>query len=187
MSSKDAALVADATTPLLSRPSVNSPLPPPSYQYDAMLNTLTVEDKETIREMVAKDLVARAREDIERREGYRHVADTTETLGKFLAGITSILAFSATAFPEQNKILSFSAGIVGTIGVALSGWSQYAAKESAERLTRLNSILKGIGLSPVPADPDSTNEVSGTTTTQSREVPTTTVINDPPDSTQPIV
>jgi hypothetical protein len=180
MSSNDAA-VADATTPLLSRPTVNTP---PPYQYDAILNTLTPEDRETIRKLVANDLVARARENIDRREGYRHVADTTEVLGKFLAGITSILAFSATAFPEQSKILSFSAGIVGTVGVVLSGWSQYAAKESSERLTRLNAILKGIGLSPVPADPD-TNEVAHTA--QSKEVPTTTAANCSPDSTQQIV
>jgi hypothetical protein len=146
-----------APTLVLSRnPDSNySNIRPP--QYEAMLNTLTQEDKENIRKMVAKDLVNRAEMDVEKRRWYRHVADTTETLGKFLAGLTSILAFSATAFQAQSKILSFLAGIVGTVGVVLSGWSQYASKESDERLSRLNVILRSLGLSPVPADPDTNN------------------------------
>ncbi len=65
---------------------------------------------------MAKDLVARAKENIDGEEGYRHVADTTKVLGKFLPGITLILAFLAMAYPDQRKILSFSAGIVGTVG-----------------------------------------------------------------------
>jgi hypothetical protein len=140
---------AHATTPLLSRPSVTN-----LYHYDTILNTLTTDDREAIRKMVAENLVARAEEDIKKSNLYRHLADTTEVSAKFFAGITSILAFSATAFPDQNKILSFTAGIVGTVGVVLSGWSQYASKESNERLNRLNAILKGIGLSPISPDPD---------------------------------
>ncbi len=62
---------------------------------------------------MVKDLVARAKENIDGQEGYRHVADTTEVLGKFLPGI---LPFLAMAYPDQRKILSFSAGIVGTVG-----------------------------------------------------------------------
>jgi hypothetical protein len=147
---------AAATTPLLPNNSDKTTATTTAYQYDAIINTLTEEDRESIREMVAKDLVRRAAEDISRRSRYRHIADTTELFGKILAGLTSILAFSATAFPDKNRMLSFLAGIVGTVGVVLSGWSHYASKESDERLTRLNVILKGLGLSPVPADSDST-------------------------------
>lgn len=140
---------ANSTTPLLSRSSVTT-----LYQYDTILNALSTDDREAIRKMVADNLVSRAKEDIKKSNMYRHLADTTEVFAKFFAGFTSILAFSATAFPDQNKILSFTAGIVGTVGVVLSGWSQYASRESNERLNRLNAILKGIGLSPVPPYPD---------------------------------
>lgn len=173
--------VADAATPLLSRPSVTC-----INRYDTILNTLTTDDSEAIRKMVAEHLVACAEKDIKKRNMYRHLADTTETFAKCLAGITSILAFSATAFPEQNKILSFSAGIVGAVGVVLSGWSQYASKESNERLNRLNSILKGIGLSPVPPDPDSgEGSPSSLDTTQAPTAPSAVLPVVPEQATTP--
>lgn len=114
-----------------------------------MWNTLTENDRESIRKMVAKDLVFRAREDIKRRNRYRHMADTSEVCGKVLAGLCSILAFSAYDFPDQNRMLSFLAGIVGAVGVGCSGWAHYASTESDERLNHLTVILKDVGLSPV--------------------------------------
>ncbi len=71
--------------------------------------------------------------------------------------------------------------------MVLSGWSQYAAKESAEWLIRLNANLKGIGLSPAPADPDS---IEGPLTVEgsSQQLPTTTTaIKNPLGSTQSII
>lgn len=69
-------------------------------------------------------------------------------------GTSSILAFSATTFPHQNRFLSFLAGIFGTAGLALSGWSQYSSNESHERIERLQAILLNLGLNTIPVDPD---------------------------------
>jgi hypothetical protein len=143
---------AVSTTPLLSSN-------PDRTQYDAIWNTLTENDRESIRKMVAKDLVFHAGEDIHQRNRYRRMADTAEVCAKVLAGLCSILAFSASAFPDQNRMLSFLAGIVGTVGVVCSGWAHYASGESDERLNRLNVILKGVGLSPLPGDSESKAEV----------------------------
>mmetsp|Transcript_24601 Transcript_24601/g.35287 ORF Transcript_24601/g.35287 Transcript_24601/m.35287 type:complete len:168 (+) Transcript_24601:224-727(+) len=121
-------------------------------------STLTLTDIEEIRKDVAKDLVRRAKNDIKERAGFRGVADRMETGARVMAGLTSVLAFTGSAYTEYGQLFSFLAGIVGTVGVVMSGWSHYASAESNERLDRLNEILKSVGINPVPADPESAQD-----------------------------
>eukprot|EP00590_Aulacoseira_subarctica_P001766 CAMPEP_0172428396 /NCGR_PEP_ID=MMETSP1064-20121228/46165_1 /TAXON_ID=202472 /ORGANISM="Aulacoseira subarctica , Strain CCAP 1002/5" /LENGTH=189 /DNA_ID=CAMNT_0013173153 /DNA_START=52 /DNA_END=621 /DNA_ORIENTATION=- len=116
--------------------------------------TLATADIEEIRVDVAKDLVIRAKDDIKMRAVFRAVADQTETHARIMNGLASVLAFTASSYQQYGRLLSFLAGIVGTIGVVLTGWSHYASAESNERLDRLNVILKSVGINTVPMDPE---------------------------------
>lgn len=153
--------MSELTTPLLApnRPN-NAPQEGLAAGNDAAAASVfapnshlaTAAQKEEIKEVVGNDLVSRVRENVRGRRMYRRMADTAEVLSKLFTGATSILAFSAAAFPGQNRLLSFLAGIFGTVGIALAGWSQYSSNESNERLSRLQTILKSLGLGDLPAD-----------------------------------
>lgn len=45
--------------------------------------------------------------------------------------------------------------------MVLSGWSHYASAESNERLDRLNTILKSVGINLVPPDTEGGQDHSG--------------------------
>jgi hypothetical protein len=111
------------------------------------MEVLSDEDKEVIRKSVADDTVHRALLAIKERHGLRVTSDILEVTGKLLAGITTVLTFTSSSFFERNTtICSFCAGIIGTIGVAVTGWSYYFDMESKERQDRLNVILLEAGL-----------------------------------------
>lgn len=113
------------------------------------MDVLSDSDKDYIRKSVADDTVHRALLAIKERHELRRTSDILEVTGKILAGLTTILTFTSSSFVEKNTTMcSFAAGIIGTIGVALTGWSYYFDMESKERQDRLNVILKEAGLRP---------------------------------------
>lgn len=120
--------------------------------------TLTPADIEEIRVDVAKDVVTRAKDDIKMRAVFRAIADKTESAARIMNGLASVLAFTASSYKQYGRLLSFLAGIVGTAGVILTGWSHYASAESNERLDRLNIILKSVGINLVPVDPEGSGD-----------------------------
>jgi len=74
-------------------------------------STLTLVDIEEIRKDVAKDLVYRAKSDLKERAVFRGIADRTETGARVLAGLTSVLAFTGSAYTEYGQLFSFLAGM----------------------------------------------------------------------------
>lgn len=113
------------------------------------MDVLSDSDKDYIRKSVADDTVHRALHAIKERHELRRTSDILEVTGKVLAGLTTILTFTSSSFVEKNTTMcSFAAGIIGIVGVALSGWSYYFDMESKERQDRLNVILKEAGLRP---------------------------------------
>ena len=116
--------------------------------HDGGLEALTSQDIETIRVALAEDNVYCATVNLKRRENFTHIADTTELLSVIFAGITSVLAFTATAnqVAHESRIISYVAGLCGVIGISLSTFSSYAAREADERLARVNVILKDAGI-----------------------------------------
>jgi len=112
------------------------------------MEALTSQDIETIRLALAEDNVFRATVNLKRRETFTHIADRTELLSVVFAGITSVLAFTSTANQGEvaSRIISYVAGFCGVIGISLSTFSSYAAREADERLARVNVILKDAGI-----------------------------------------
>jgi len=113
------------------------------------MEVLSDSDKDYIRKSVADDTVHRALYAIKERHDLRRTSDILEVTGKILAGLTTVLTFTSSSFIEKNTtVCSFAAGIIGTVGVALTGWSYYFDMESKECQERLNVILKEAGLRP---------------------------------------
>lgn len=138
-------------------------------RYGTMLSTLSAADIEEIRKAVAADVVFRAKDDIRKRAMFQSIADRTETAATILYGLSSILAFTATAYVEYGKLFSFLSGVVAMAGVVVSSWSRDATAESNERVSRLNAILTSLGMDTVPIDAEEvgdekTNVVSSTVT-----------------------
>lgn len=84
------------------------------------------------------------------RKQWKRISDVCEAGSKVLAGVSSILAFSSGVY--ALKALAFASGCAGTVGIVLSVYSGYAAGESKERTTRLNTILKQLDIEPMPTD-----------------------------------
>lgn len=101
-----------------------------------------------IKDVVAPTYVEEARQMIRGRGYWRRVGDGCESVSRVLAGIASVLAFSATSF--DHKYLAFAAGCANTVGLVVLLFSNYAHKESRERTTQLNTILQAVGVTPMP-------------------------------------
>lgn len=86
------------------------------------------------------------------RTRWKRISDICESLGKCLSGVGSVLAFAASA--EQNvkhaDILAFTSGTVGTTALVLLMYAAYASRESRQRTTEGNELLKSIGVTPMP-------------------------------------
>ena len=76
-----------------------------------------------------------------------------ETAGKITSAAGVVLAFASgsdIADPSQSQILGFAAGAVGTSGLVLSGFANFARTQSVERSDALNTILKDAKLKEIP-------------------------------------
>lgn len=86
------------------------------------------------------------------RQRWKKVGDSFEAVSKGLTGISAVLAFAASAVDsiKTADILSFTSGTIGTMGLVLLTYATYASKESRQRTTELNTLLRTIGVTPVP-------------------------------------
>ena len=76
-----------------------------------------------------------------------------ETAGKAASAAGVILAFASgsdIASQSQSQILGFTAGAVGTTGIVLSGFANFARNQSIERGDALNAILSNAKLKEIP-------------------------------------
>lgn len=63
------------------------------------------------------------------KEQWGRIAQWTEIIGKASQGISTVLAYSAGFFKEQNLILSFAAGATGTFAMVLIQYSVFAKRK----------------------------------------------------------
>lgn len=103
-----------------------------------------------------KLLVPEYERDVRTLVGGRHVwktvHDTVEIVSKVVAGVASILAFAASSVKNSQltDILSFSAGCTGTLALVMTVFANYSRNQSRERTKELNTVLKFIGVTPMP-------------------------------------
>ena len=116
-----------------------------------------------IRDIVAATYKSEVRSSLRWRDIWKKFGDSCEAIAKGLTGVSSVLAFASSAIRDTKTadILSFCSGSVGTIGLVLLTYSNYAIKESKERTEELNVILDRIGVTPMP---DINAQDSGPTT-----------------------
>eukprot|EP00590_Aulacoseira_subarctica_P011965 CAMPEP_0172434412 /NCGR_PEP_ID=MMETSP1064-20121228/70616_1 /TAXON_ID=202472 /ORGANISM="Aulacoseira subarctica , Strain CCAP 1002/5" /LENGTH=123 /DNA_ID=CAMNT_0013182627 /DNA_START=162 /DNA_END=533 /DNA_ORIENTATION=- len=110
------------------------------------MEVLTDDDREKIRQSVAEDKVHRALEAIQERHLLRLASDRMDLAGKLLACLTTVFTFTASSWSGRETMFSFIAGVIGTIGVTISGWSYSLNSECTDRRERLNVILAAAGL-----------------------------------------
>jgi hypothetical protein len=86
------------------------------------------------------------------RRSWRRWSNGLEASSKVLSGVSTILAFAASAIPGQSLTdwVAFSAGCCGTVSLVLAGFSVFSSKASSERTRELNVILGMMGVTPVP-------------------------------------
>jgi hypothetical protein len=66
------------------------------------------------------------------------------TSSTILIGLSSLLSFSSSSFPDAN--MGFYAGSVGIIAVLLKEFSSYANSQDHLKTVEMNEILKNIGI-----------------------------------------
>lgn len=86
------------------------------------------------------------------RDIWKRFGDSCEAISKGLTGVSAVLAFASSAIRDTRTadILSFTSGSIGTIGLVLLTYSNYAIKESRERTQELNTLLDRLGVTPLP-------------------------------------
>ena len=72
-----------------------------------------------------------------------------EAIAMACMSVSSILSFAAGYYVSQQWI-SFLAGTIGTLSLAILRYSTYAKSESRERTKDLNAILERVNISPMP-------------------------------------
>ena len=105
-----------------------------------------------VRDIVATAIVSEVRGMVRWRDRWKVLADAAEAVAKGLTGVCSVLAFAASAVrdPRVADWLSFSSGAVGTLGLVLLTYANYASRESKQRTSELNGVLRAVGVTPVP-------------------------------------
>jgi len=87
------------------------------------------------------------------RKWWLRASTVLETCGKMASAAGVVLAFASgsdIADPSQSQILGFTAGAVGTSGMVLSGFANFARNQSIERSDALNTILKDAKIKEIP-------------------------------------
>ncbi len=111
---------------------------------DKEYNTLRARIQLRINETYNHDI----EENISERSRCRKLGHICEGISQILALGGTILAFAAGFY--DNKTLSFIAGSLGSLSLATTKTAAFALKESNERTTALNTILKKIHITGIP-------------------------------------
>lgn len=89
------------------------------------------------------------------RHRWKSSRDLFEATAKVVSGFASVAAFTASSIPVTDngdtvKWVAFGAGCLGTLSLTLLLFANYSAKESRERTTELNALLRMAGITPMP-------------------------------------
>uniref|UniRef100_A0A6G6AAN0 Uncharacterized protein n=1 Tax=Borely moumouvirus TaxID=2712067 RepID=A0A6G6AAN0_9VIRU len=104
--------------------------------------------KEIIRKEVEKTYQNDIKYNLRSKSRWKFIGDFVEALSELCLLASTILAFSAGFY--DYMLLSYLAGLMGTISLALIGFSNYAVKESRERTKQVNILLDKIGSETIP-------------------------------------
>lgn len=104
--------------------------------------------KEIIRKEVEKTYQNDIKYNLRSKSRWKFIGDFVEALSELCLLASTILAFSAGFY--NYMLLSYLAGLMGTISLALIGFSNYAVKESRERTKQVNILLDKIGSETIP-------------------------------------
>ena len=75
------------------------------------------------------------------RSRWSTIGNVTEVLGKVIAGLGTILAYTAGFVKEQNLVLSLSSGVTGTVAIVLLQYSAFSKKKAKEANTKFKDII----------------------------------------------
>ncbi len=81
------------------------------------------------------------------RHRWKASRDLFEATAKIVSGFASVAAFTASSIPitdngDTVKWVAFGAGCLGTLSLTLLLFANYSAKESRERTSELNALLR---------------------------------------------
>lgn len=87
-------------------------------------------DDPEISNMLRSDRLTEVRDIIRDRRIFKRVSTSTEAISQAIMGLGTCLAFASTAF--EYPLLSFLAGISGTIALVLQRYAAYSSRVSKE-------------------------------------------------------
>lgn len=89
---------------------------------------------------------------IEAKRCWRLTGHIFETISKILVALGGIFSFSAGYY--EDPILSFIAGSITTISLAMLQFASFAYKENKKQTQELNNTLTKLGIETIPDVPD---------------------------------
>ena len=104
--------------------------------------------KKRIRNKLAKSIEADINDIINWKYRYRKIGDYFGSMSQIITLSATVVAFSAGYLDE--KMLSFIAGCLGSVSLALLKASAFSYKESSERNTQLNTLLEKYNFKEIP-------------------------------------
>jgi hypothetical protein len=76
------------------------------------------------------------------RSRWSTVGSIAEVSSTFVAGVGTILAYTASFLKDQNSTLSLASGITGTIAIVLMTYAAFAKKKSKDANIKFQDIVK---------------------------------------------
>lgn len=107
---------------------------------------------ERLRRVLAPEYERNVKELLQGRYVWKKTHDTIEVISKIFGGVASVIAFASSSVRDTtlSHWLGFVAGCTGTLALVLMVFSTYSARTSRERTKELNTILKVVGVTPIP-------------------------------------
>ena len=125
----------------------------------------TISISEDVKIYIVRDLVEPSyktdvKNMIESKRCWRLTGHIFETISKILVALGGIFSFSAGYY--EDPILSFIAGSITTISLAMLQFASFAYKENKKQTQELNNTLTKLGIETIPDIPDSdlTNDLN---------------------------
>lgn len=115
---------------------------------------------ETLKPALEKDLDSV----VKGRYVWRHVSEFSEVFSKAASLTATVLAFASSSELTDDpttRILAFTAGVVGSVSMVSSIFSNFARAQAVERSKALATIVKSAKIQEIPDVTDSINVQSG--------------------------
>ena len=121
--------------------------------------------RETVKSLAEPAILYDVKDLLKGRVLWRRVANSSEILSRFLAAVSTVLAYSASVEIENTQrvdgegnpsfatasALSFTAGVSGSVALVLNVLAAWGRGQAIERNEALNSILRKGRIQEVPS------------------------------------